>query len=97
MSCGCPYSGQSSSPYSYRTEQVLSVSKSLSLQSRVSKDVLTLDTVQRRRVGKCLGMVAEMVKSLPAMLETWVRSLGREDPLEKEMATHSNILAGKIP
>ena len=38
-----------------------------------------------------------MVKSLPAMLETWVRSLGREDPLEKEMATHSNILAGKIP
>ena len=38
-----------------------------------------------------------MVKSLPAMLETWVRSLGREDPLEKEMATHSDILAGKIP
>ena len=31
------------------------------------------------------------------MLETWVRSLGREDPLEKEMATHSNILAWKIP
>ena len=42
-------------------------------------------------------MVAEMVKSLPAMLETWVRSLGREDPLEKEMATHSSILAWKIP
>ena len=38
-----------------------------------------------------------MVKSLPAMLETWIRSLGREDPLEKEIATHSGILAWKIP
>jgi len=35
--------------------------------------------------------------SLPAMQETWVRSLGQEDPLEKEMATHSNILAWRIP
>ena len=38
-----------------------------------------------------------MVKNLPAVLETEVPSLGREDPLEKEMATHSNILASKIP
>ena len=38
-----------------------------------------------------------MVKSLPAMRETWVRSLGWEDRLEKEMATHSNILAWEIP
>ena len=38
-----------------------------------------------------------MVKHLPAMPETWVRSLGWEDPLEKEMATHSSILAWKIP
>ena len=38
-----------------------------------------------------------MVKRLPAMLETWVQFLGREDPLEKEMATHSSILAWKIP
>ena len=37
------------------------------------------------------------VKRLPAMWETWVQSLGREDPLEKEMATHSSILAWKIP
>ena len=37
-----------------------------------------------------------MVKNLPAMLETWVRSLGREDPLEKGMATHSSILAWRI-
>ena len=38
-----------------------------------------------------------MVKRLPAMWETWVQSLGWEDPLEKEMATHSSILAWKIP
>ena len=38
-----------------------------------------------------------MVKRLPAMRETWVRFLGREDPLEKEMAIHSSILAWKIP
>ena len=38
-----------------------------------------------------------MVKCLPAMQETHIRSLGQEDPLEKEMATHSNTLAWKIP
>ena len=38
-----------------------------------------------------------MVKSLPTMWDTRVRSLGREDPLEEEMATHSSILAWKIP
>ena len=38
-----------------------------------------------------------MVKNLPAMQETWVRSLGLEEPLEKEMATHSSILAWRIP
>ena len=38
-----------------------------------------------------------MVKNLPVMRETWVRSLGWEDPLEKEMATHSSILAWRIP
>ena len=41
-------------------------------------------------------LVAQMVKCLPAMWETWVRFLGWEDPLEKEMATHSSILAWKI-
>ena len=41
--------------------------------------------------------VAQMVKNLPAMQETWVQSLGQEDPLEKGMATHSNILAWRIP
>ena len=42
-------------------------------------------------------LVAQMVKCLPAMLKTWVWSLGQEDPLEKEMATHSSTLAWKIP
>ena len=41
--------------------------------------------------------MAQMVKNLPAMQETGVRSQGREDPLEKEMATHSSILAWRIP
>ena len=43
------------------------------------------------------SLEAQMVKSLPAMWETWVQCLGREDLLEKEMATHSSILAWKIP
>ena len=42
------------------------------------------------------SLVAQMVKHLPAMQETWVRSLGRENPLEKEMATHSCTLDWKI-
>ena len=42
-----------------------------------------------------ISLVAQMVKHLPTMWETWVQSLGWEDLLEKEMATHSSILAGK--
>ena len=41
--------------------------------------------------------LAHMVKNLPTMQETWIQSLGQEDPLEKEMATHSSILAWEIP
>ena len=41
--------------------------------------------------------MVQVVKNLPAMQETWVQSLGREDPLEKGMATHSSILAWRIP
>ena len=41
--------------------------------------------------------MAQTVKHLPAWRETWVRSLGQEDPLEKEMATHSSTLGWKIP
>ena len=43
------------------------------------------------------SLVAQLVKNPPTMQETWVRSLGWEDPLEKEMATHFSTLAWKIP
>ena len=43
------------------------------------------------------SLVAQMVRNLPAMRETWVQSLGQEDPLEEGMATHSSILAWGIP
>ena len=45
----------------------------------------------------CASLVAQLVKNSPAMRETWVRSLGWEDPLEKGKATHSSILAWRIP
>ena len=41
--------------------------------------------------------MVQLVETLPAMWETWVQSLGWEDPLQKEKATHSNILAWRIP
>ena len=44
-----------------------------------------------------ISLMTQLVKNLPAMQETWVPFLGQEDPLEKEMATHSSILAWKIP
>ena len=44
-----------------------------------------------------ISLVAQMVKDLSAMLENWVQSLGQEDPLEKGVATHSSILAWRIP
>ena len=43
------------------------------------------------------ALVAQLVKNLPAMQETWVRSLGWEDPLEKRKATHTRILVWRIP
>ena len=43
------------------------------------------------------SQVAQLVKNLPAIQETWVRSLGWEDPMEKGKATHSSVLAWKIP
>ena len=58
---------------------------------QVKKQQLELDREQ------WASLVAQMVKHLPTMQETQVRSLGREDPLEKEMATHSSTLVWKIP
>ena len=43
------------------------------------------------------SLVAQMVKNLPAMQETWVQALGQKDPLERGMATHSSILAWRSP
>ena len=45
----------------------------------------------------CVSLVPQLVKNLPAMQETWVQSLGWEDPLEKGKATPSSILAWRIP
>ena len=47
--------------------------------------------------GLGAGLVAQMVKNLPAMQETWVEALGQKDPLEKLMGTLSSILAWRIP
>ena len=53
---------------------------------------------ENRLTGSFVGsLVAQRVKHLPAMQETWVRFLCQEDPLEKEMTTHSSTLAWKIP
>ena len=45
----------------------------------------------------CASLMAQVVKNLPAIWETWVQSLGWEDALEEDMATHSNILAWRTP
>ena len=52
---------------------------------------------RRSFAGEKASLVAQMVKNLPAIQETWVKSLGWEDPVEKEMATHFTILAWRIP
>ena len=57
------------------------------------KACFTLKTLD----GGLQAKVAQTVKRLPTMWETWVRSLGQEDPLEKEMAPHSSSLAWKSP
>ena len=53
--------------------------------------------VDNKSISGRASLLAQTVKHLSTMRETWVRSLGWEDPLEKEMATHSCILAWKIP
>ena len=54
--------------------------------------------ITANQVGASVAsLVAQMIKNSPAMQETWVQSLGQEDPLEEGMATHSSILAWRIP
>ena len=67
----------------------------LTIQTFVSKVMSLLFNMLSRLVRACL--VAQWVKNPPAMWETWVQSLGWEDPLEKNMANHSSILAWRIP
>ena len=62
-------------------------------------EIITLSEVIQRKtniVSLMASLVAQMVKNLPTVWETWVRFLGWEDPLEKGMATHSTILSGEF-
>ena len=56
-----------------------------------------MDFILRVQLGLRASLVAQTVKRPTARRETWVRSLGQEDPLQKEMATHSSTLAWEIP
>ena len=67
------------------------------LDSVIQSRDITLSTKVHIVKAIIFPVVAQTVKHPPTMLENWVRSLGWEDPLEKKMATHSNILAWKIP
>ena len=66
------------------------------MQTTVNKAFATQTWTYRMLLCRA-SLVAQRLKRLPVLQETWVRSLGREDPLEKEMATHSSILAWRIP
>ena len=81
-------------PSFYRTEQVLGRGASVLKWIQSWANHICLPGTKANYVT---FLVAQMVKCLPTVRETWVRSLGWEDPLEKEMATHCSILAWKIP
>ena len=79
-----------------------SVGKEFACNAGDSGSILGLRTSPGEGIGYPLqsswvSLVAQLVKNLPAMQETWVGSLGWEDPLEKEKATYSSILACRIP
>ena len=59
--------------------------------------ILLYNSFISRHLDYWASLAAQSVRNLPAMHETWVQSLVRKDPLEKEMANHSSILAWKIP
>ena len=85
-----------------RQESRRKPTKALEIRLRTNKiwRLSTLRQGRREREIKStyyFSLVAQMVKRLPAMRETWVPFLGWEDPLEKEMAIHSSTLAWKIP
>ena len=68
------------------------INKSVILQEDFKASPSIIDTIL-----KAASLVAQLVKDLPATQETWVQSLGWEDPPEKGMATHCSILARRIP
>ena len=64
------------------------------IQGREPRQMI-LTNIARLLLPSCASLVVQRLKCLPAMWETWVQSLGQEDPLEKETATHSSILPGE--
>ena len=64
---------------------------------KCNKCTILMGDVDSQGGYACMGFPRGSVKHLPAMWETWVQSLDREDPLEKEIAVHSSTLAWKIP
>ena len=66
-------------------------------QTRISRCLLCFKKMILPNLLYGASLVAQLVKNLPTMQETQIRSLGQEDPLEKGMATHSSILACRIP
>ena len=88
-----------------RETQVRFLGREDPLEKEMAANSITASELVRGVVPKLLGnifsygasLIAQLVKNLPAMQQTWVRFLGREDPLEKEMVTHSSIVAWRIP
>ena len=67
-------------------------------QTENLKDIIVLYNKDDAQINKLLAsLMVQMAKNLHAMQETWIRSLGQEDPPEKEMAIHSSILAWRSP
>ena len=73
------------------------ISVQLAFNSFINFSAWISKRLELLKKGPKASLVAQMVKCLPSMWDTWVQSLGREDPLEKEMATHSSTLARKTP
>ena len=70
------------------------------MYSSITWTILPIDRNYGNRCFTVLpgaSLVAQLIKNLPAIQETWVRSLSQEDPLEEEMATHASTLAWEIP
>ena len=76
--------------------QILTLYPTQPNPSKIGLNNLAVWSIQRAPCHQA-SLVAQLVKNLPAVWETWVRSLGWEDPLEKGKATHSSILAWRIP